>query len=130
MPGFSPKSLKRLETCHPKLRALMKRVVETIDISIIEGYRGEAMQNKYLELEVSNLPYPESAHNKIPSRAVDIVPYPTGYESAHMMAFVAGFVMATAKEMDIEICWGGDWDGNYTLDDEKFRDYWHFELKD
>ena len=42
----------------------------------------------------------------------------------------AGFVLGIARSMDIKLRWGGDWNMNFEVDDNKFDDFPHFELKE
>jgi hypothetical protein len=44
------------------------------------------------------------------------------------MAYFAGFVRATAKEMGIRVRLGIDWDDDFTLKDSNFIDMPHIEL--
>ncbi len=44
--------------------------------------------------------------------------------------YFAGFVMGTAAAMGVRLRWGGDWDGDTELDDQKFRDLVHFEERE
>ena len=37
-------------------------------------------------------------------------------------------MFAVAKEMGVKILWGGDWNGNGVIRDEKFQDLVHFEI--
>lgn len=68
-----------------------------------------------------------SQHNFTPSRAVDIVPYPEGWEDLERFHFVAGVIMTTARRLleegkiDNIIEWGGDW--------RSFKDLPHFQIK-
>ena len=43
--------------------------------------------------------------------------------------YFGGFVLGTAKEMDIAIRWGGDWNGDRDIDDQSFDDLPHFEVR-
>jgi len=67
--------------------------------------------------------------------AVDAVPYPIDWEDTKRMIFFAGFVICTAKRLKKEgkishdIRWGGDWDRDTELKDNRFQDYPHFELR-
>ena len=42
----------------------------------------------------------------------------------------AGFVLGIAKSIGITLRWGGDWDRDWTVMDNKFDDFPHFELID
>jgi len=39
-------------------------------------------------------------------------------------------VMGVAKQMNLPIRWGGDWDMDNDLDDSNFLDLVHFEIKE
>ena len=41
----------------------------------------------------------------------------------------AGFVLGVANQMGIKLRWGGDWDQDFEVQDNKFDDFPHFELK-
>ena len=45
------------------------------------------------------------------------------------MTLFAGFVMGIATGMGIDIRWGGDWNQNDQVKDNKFDDLPHFEVK-
>ena len=98
------------------------------DCSILEGHRNEADQNAAFAAGVSQLRWPESKHNRIPSEAVDVLPYPVRWSDVKRMYYFAGFVMAVGTAMDIPLRWGGDWDRDTEVLDNKFNDLAHFEL--
>ncbi len=142
MPKFSQKSRERLQTCHPELQRLFNEVVRDADCSIMCGHRGKDEQEKAVAAGFSKVQYQASKHNSLPSTAVDVWPYPfpgwpdepgiDAKENAkrwEIWGFFAGQVIATARQMGISIRWGGDWNGNLDLRDEKFRDLPHFELQ-
>ena len=130
MPHFSERSLKHLNTCDERLRRVMHRVVEEFDCAIIDGHREEKTQNDYHRSGVSQLNWPDSKHNEVPSRAVDVVPYPVDWHDREQMSFFAGYVLGMARSMGINIRWGGDWNKNWRVSDNKFDDLVHFELED
>ena len=63
-----------------------------------------------------------------PSLAVDVMPHPINWKDTERCVYFAGYVMATARRMGIAVRWGGDWDQDFEVADEKFRDFPHFEL--
>jgi peptidoglycan L-alanyl-D-glutamate endopeptidase CwlK len=130
MPKFGRKSRERLNTCNEDLIVLFKEVVKYFDCSVLEGHRGEKLQNKYFKEGNSKLKYPEGRHNKKPSNAVDVVPYPVDWNDREGMTYFAGFVKGIASQMGIPIRWGGDWNGNNNLKDNNFDDLPHFEIKE
>tara|TARA_R100001530_G_scaffold62281_1_gene44834 strand:+ start:269 stop:664 length:396 start_codon:yes stop_codon:yes gene_type:complete len=129
MPKFGKRSMERLNTCDEDLIALFQEVVKYFDCSVLEGHRGEEKQNKYFNEGKSKLKYPEGRHNKKPSNAVDVVPYPVDWEDREQMSYFAGFVKGVAYKMGIPIRWGGDWNNNNDLKDNNFDDLPHFELR-
>ena len=120
MPSFSKKSIDNLVTCDQKLQAILNRAIEDFDFSVIGGYRDEKTQNKYYDEGRSRLKYPYSNHNKYPSRAVDIVPYPIDWDDEFRFYKLATHVYQIASIMKIPIRWGGTW--------RTFKDLPHFEL--
>ena len=130
MPKIGKRSQERLNTCDEDLIALFKEVVKYFDCSVLEGHRGEEKQNKYFNEGKSKLKYPKGRHNKKPSNAVDVVPYPVDWEDRERMTYFAGFVKGVAYKMGIPIRWGGDWNNNNDLKDNNFDDLPHFELRE
>jgi peptidoglycan LD-endopeptidase CwlK len=136
MPTFGKHSRARLLTCHNKLQWLMEEAIKDgPDFSILCGHRGKAEQDAACRAGLSKAPFPTSKHNSMPSKAVDIAPYPIDWEDYGRFRALADHVLATAKRLGIEVRWGGDWDGDGKTRrdgdmDEKFVDLPHFELKE
>ena len=129
MPNFGKKSQERLNTCGPRLVELFEEVVEHFDCSVIQGYRDEAEQNKAFEGGFSKLKYPKGSHNKYPSLAVDIAPYPIDWKDRDRFHLFAGFVKGIASQMGLNIRWGGDWNSDTHTKDNNFDDLPHFEVR-
>jgi len=130
MAKFGRKSRERLETCHEDLQELFNEVIKFFDCSVLEGHRGEELQNKYFKKGNSKVKFPDGRHNKYPSNAVDVVPYPVDWDDTDRMYYFSGFVKGLAFTMGIPIRWGGDWNDNTEVKDTNFKDLPHFELKD
>ncbi|KKL07645.1 hypothetical protein LCGC14_2583960 [marine sediment metagenome] len=128
MPKFSERSRLILETCDPQLQTLFLEVVKTFDCIIVCGERREFEQNDLLRRGLSKLPYPKSKHNYIPSKAVDVYPYPINWQDRERMTYFAGFVMGKASTLGYRLRWGGDWDLDWNVRDNVFDDLGHFEL--
>jgi peptidoglycan LD-endopeptidase CwlK len=66
--------------------------------------------------------------------AADIAPWPVDYSQREEFTLLAGLVLGTSHQMlkngeiTHRVRWGGDWDSDYDLDDNKFDDLPHFEL--
>jgi peptidoglycan L-alanyl-D-glutamate endopeptidase CwlK len=130
MPRFGTRSKSRLHTCDGRLQDLFTVVVKSFDCTVIEGYRGKEKQNAAYEKGNSKLKFPKGKHNKTPSIAVDVIPYPIDWEDRDRMHYFAGFVLGIAKTMGLNIRWGGDWDQDTKTKDNKFDDLVHFEIKE
>ena len=99
MPRFSRKSKRKLDTCHESLQQLFNEVVKSFDCTVIEGHRGEKKQNEAYRKGNSKLKYPNGKHNKTPSIAVDVIPYPIDWKDRDRMHYFGGFVLGIAKKM-------------------------------
>tara|TARA_R100000458_G_C8262113_1_gene237519 strand:- start:34 stop:423 length:390 start_codon:yes stop_codon:yes gene_type:complete len=128
MAKFSERSLRRLSTCDVKLQSLFKEVIKHVDCSILEGHRDERRQEQLFEEGKTKVHYPFGRHNSKPSRAVDVTPYPVDWSDRERQTLFAGFVLGVAARMGINIRWGGDWDKDWKVRDNKFDDFPHFEL--
>lgn len=127
--AFSKLSQDRLKTCHPDLQKIFNTVINFTDCTILEGHRGKEAQNKAFAEGKSKLKWPNGMHNKLPSLAVDVTPYPIDWSDAGRLHVFAGRVLQIADEYGIELRWGGDWNGDGRTSDNRFDDLVHFELK-
>tara|TARA_R110002167_G_C12231240_1_gene609851 strand:- start:29 stop:424 length:396 start_codon:yes stop_codon:yes gene_type:complete len=130
MPRFGKSSKKRLLTCDKRLQEIFNEVIKYIDCSVLEGYRGEKRQNKLQEEGKSKVRYPKGRHNASPSLAVDVAPYPIDWNDRERFHLFAGYVLGVARGLGYTLRWGGDWNMNFKVNDNKFDDFPHFEIKD
>ena len=130
MPYFGRRSKKQLSTCDKKLQDVFNEVIKHVDCSVLEGHRGEVRQNELYEEGKTKVYFPNGRHNANPSRAVDVVPYPIDWDDRERFHLFAGFVLGIAKSIGITLRWGGDWDRDWTVMDNKFDAFPHFELID
>ncbi len=130
MPSFSARSLEKLNTCDERLQKIMKEAIKHVDFTILEGHRDEETQNEYFRQGKSKLKYPKGKHNSIPSKAIDVAPYPIDWSDTRRFDHLAGIIVGIGLTMGIKLRWGGDWDGDYSFKDQTFHDLPHFELKD
>ena len=128
MPNFSKTSLDRLATCDYRLQILFEEVVKHFDCTVICGHRGQAEQEAAYAARKSRARFGQSPHNFEPSRAVDVAPYPIDWNDLDRFQFFGGFVLGVAAAMGVPLRWGGDWNGNRKLSDNRFNDLPHFEL--
>lgn len=153
MPAFGKRSRKNLNTCAPEIQEICNEAIKHIDFSIVTGHRTKQEQNA-LYPKYTKLKWPHGNHNSYPSKAVDIAPYikPYGLIFGHkeqikeMMyrnnvskqeannfvlksyARLIGFIEAVAKQKEINIRVGIDWDGDFDMLDQNFHDLGHWEL--
>jgi len=135
MASFGKTSIERLLTCHAVLQDLMKRVVARRDCMIACGHRNEEDQNEAFDKGFSKLRFPQSKHNKFPSRAVDVVPWPEKWDDKEAFIDLALIIREEWDKMENEdkngfkLRWGGNWDiaGCHPLEYD-FIDLPHWEL--
>jgi len=134
MPHFGITSRKRLDTCHQDLQRIFEEVVKDYDCTIICGHRNEVAQMMAYESGKSQVPWPDSKHNRYPSMAVDVGPWPLDWNDRGAFYLLAGWVLCTADRLLKEgvvthrLRYGGDWNRNRATLDQKFNDLPHFEL--
>jgi len=125
---FGKKSKANLSTCHEDLQKVFNEVIKYVDCSVLEGHRDEWRQNKLFDEGKTKVKFPMGRHNSSPSRAVDVTPYPVDWDDRERQTLFAGFVLGIARGMDIKLRWGGDWDKDFQVMDNRFDDFPHFEL--
>ena len=128
MAKFGKKSRENLSTCHEDLQRLFNEVIKYVDCSILEGHREERRQEQLYAEGKTKVHYPMGRHNSKPSRAVDVSPWPIDWADRERQTLFAGFVLGMANRMGIDVRWGGDWNMNFKVKDNKFDDFPHFEL--
>ena len=129
MPYFGKESKKHLLTCDNKLQKVFNEVIKHVDCSVLEGHREKDRQNKLYKEGKTKVKYPNGRHNRQPSSAVDVTPYPVDWKDSERQTLFAGFVIGVASQMGIKLRWGGDWDQDFQVVDNRFDDFPHFELK-
>tara|TARA_R100000152_G_C6776865_1_gene206313 strand:+ start:2549 stop:2941 length:393 start_codon:yes stop_codon:yes gene_type:complete len=130
MPRFGTRSKQRLATCDERLQKVFNEVIKYVDCSVLEGHRGQERQDKLYEEGKTKLKFPNGRHNMAPSNAVDVTPYPVDWKDRERQTLFAGFVLGIAQSMGIKLRWGGDWDMDFQVMDNRFDDFPHFEIKE
>lgn len=128
MPQFSKLSRAKLSTCHPDLQLLFNEIIKFFDCRIMEGHRDEQAQEQAFRDGKSDKRWPDGRHNSFPSMAVDVYPLPIDFTNTEAFYYFAGFVKGYAQKMGIKIRYGGDWDSDNDLKDQKLFDLVHFEI--
>ncbi len=138
---FGKTSSVRLQTCHKDLQRVMYKAIELsiIDFGIASGYRSpEEQQELYKQGRTkvgSIVTYVDgvkrkSKHNYSPSNAVDIYAYVDGkacWEKEHLY-YLGGVIMTCARNLNVELRWGANFNRDADLTNENFYDLPHYEL--
>jgi peptidoglycan L-alanyl-D-glutamate endopeptidase CwlK len=102
----------------------------------------------------SKVQFPNGEHNKIPSEAVDAMPWPVVWpekilawlkfhidqdpeapelkkdlEELLRIYHFSGMIRGIGKARKIDIRWGGDWDSDTFFSDQNFNDLAHYERR-
>lgn len=125
---FGSRSMQRLETCHQDIQFVLKDAIHIIDFTILCGHRNEEDQEKAFLAGRSKLRFPQSKHNKTPSLAVDIAPWPIDWHNKNRFYLLIGIILGLSRSMGIKMRSGGDWDMDGDITDQLFNDLPHFEL--
>jgi len=132
MRKWGDKSKEVRADLHPTLVHYLDRALQEVaDISLICGHRNQADQMKAYFSGNSTLMWPQGKHNSLPSLAVDFRPYPMPKFKAKVwaaLAYTAGRIIQMAAEDGVKIRWGGDWDADGDLTNQKFDDLFHLEV--
>ena len=135
MPKFSKTSKGKLATCHEDLQTIFEYVIKYFDCTVVCGHRTAEKQNAAYKKGYSKVRFPNSKHNPLPAMAADVIPWPIVWDDHDRMRYFAGYVMGVARmlkvigEIEHDVRWGGDWDMDTELKDNKFMDLPHFELR-
>ena len=123
---FGKKSKARLKGVDPKLVNVLNELIKIMDVTIIEGLRSAERQQELLEKGATKVKYSKHMEGK----AVDLAPYPIDWENRDGFYYMGGMIRGIAKQMGINIRFGGDWDSDGDTKDNNFDDLVHVELKE
>jgi len=118
--SFGTTSRKRLAMCHPTLIKLAEVAIRDFDFSVVCGHRNKHDQTAAFESGHSKAEWGQSPHNLLPSRAMDLVPWPSQYSNKLLQSRLGHYMLGVAAALEIRIKWGGDF--------KTFYDAPHFEL--
>ena len=118
--AYGTKSAERLAQVHPDLQKVFNEAIKEspLDFSITEGLRTRERQKALFDAGKSQTM--NSRH--MTGKAVDIAVIREGEVTWDFKYYqtVADHIKKVAKELEIELVWGGDW--------QSFKDGPHFEL--
>ena len=122
------------------LDLVIREVGRWLDLDIIETHRSVERQKQLFAQGVTRIDGVTrlSAHNYVPSRAVDIAPHPVSYASSAKSVGrwyqMIGALKQAAQTLRASgaiahgITSGGDWDSDNEFGDQNFDDLSHVEL--
>lgn len=132
---FGTISEYNLSSCSPPLQHLLREAIRRapkwLDFAVTCGHRNQVDQDKAFRDKASTKQWPNSKHNTLPSRAVDIRPASPfnakDWNDKLRFARIIGFIECIAVELGIPIRLGMDWDRDGQSIDETFIDLPHIE---
>ena len=126
-------SLARLQGVDETLVNVVKRAIEIseVDFTVLEGVRTLERQR---ELYAHGRTAPgkivtwtmKSRH--IEGKAVDLVPYPLDWNDLEKFNKIKDAMFKAAKEQDVNLRWGADWDQDGHYREKGETDSPHFEI--
>lgn len=118
----------RLKQCCPEIQSVIKEVLYYRDITILCCYRSKEDQEKMFMQGTSKAHAGQSAHNYLPSLAIDVIPYPIPMKdgewdsNASDWKDLSDLIFDIAKTKGVDLTWGGNW--------KKLVDKPHYEITD
>ena len=101
--NYSKLSLKRMSECHPDLQKIALELIKEMDVTVLCGHRNKADQEKAFNSGASKKHWPNSKHNKTPSLAIDIAPYPIQWKNLEPYKEMRERIAKIAKRLGIKI---------------------------
>jgi len=122
---FSKSSINKLNTVDKRLQLLANEVLEIspYDFAITEGLRTLEKQQEHFKKGVSKCDGIKNKSKHQEGKAIDIMVYDENSKGTWEERYyreVANIFKQKARELNINIRWGGDW--------KSFKDCPHFEL--
>lgn len=122
---FGKRSRNRLKGVDSRLVNVLNELIKIMDVTVIEGLRSAERQEELLAKGATKVKYSKHMEGK----AVDIAPYPIDWNDRERFHYMGGMVRGIAKALNLDIRWGGDWDSDGEIKDNKFDDLVHIEIK-
>lgn len=122
---FGKRSRERLKGVDARLVNVLNELIKMMDVTVIEGLRSAERQKELLAKGATKVKYSKHMEGK----AVDIAPYPIDWENRDGFYYMGGMVRGIAKQLNIDIRFGGDWDSDGDTKDNNFDDLVHIELR-
>jgi peptidoglycan L-alanyl-D-glutamate endopeptidase CwlK len=131
---LSDRSLERAKDVNPKLINLIllaiRRTPIDFGVAWMGGKRTAEEQNQLFKEGYSQCDGYVKISKHQSGDAIDLNVFVGSkmVDNKEMLCVVAGVIFACASELNIKIRWGGDWNSDGNILDNKFNDQYHFEL--
>ena len=125
MPKFGKRSKERLKGVDSRLVNVLNELIKIMDVTIIEGVRSAERQEELLKKGATKVKYSKHMEGK----AVDLAPYPIDWINRDGFHYMGGMIRGIAKQLNVPVRWGGDWDSDGDVKDNGFDDLVHVEIK-
>lgn len=113
-------SLAQLGTCHPDLQRLIKDAAAGVaagdlaytgitDMTVSCGWRGKKDQEAAFAAGTSKVHWPDGTHNRSPSDAADVEPYPEKWSDPVKLAVLHAYIVGLARQRGMKLR-GISWD--------------------
>lgn len=129
MREFSQAEESKLATCDDRLQLLVRTVNGEFPLLVVYGHRSEVEQEKAVVNGFSKVHFPNSKHNSLPSKAVDLAPWPLDWNNTARFRELYHKVMEVAARLGIKLRAGADFNEDGDLTNDRFLDLPHYELK-
>lgn len=148
---LSATSLKRLEGVKKSLKDVVLRAIEIseVDFTVLEGVRtkeqayinygkgrtaaqlqAKGVPTKYAQPTLAKVTWLNDplGSKHMTGDAVDLAPYPIDWNDLKRFDQVAEAMFKAAKELNVSIRWGADWDNDGIFREKGETDSPHFEI--
>jgi peptidoglycan L-alanyl-D-glutamate endopeptidase CwlK len=122
---FGKRSKERLKGVKPELVNVLNELVKIMDVTVIDGLRTKERQEELVASGASKTKYSKHLEGK----AVDLAPYPIDWKDRDRFHYMGGMIRGIAKQLNVNVRWGGDWDSDGETKDNGFDDLVHVELR-
>jgi hypothetical protein len=100
-------------------KVILNEAIRVTDFKVVKGHRGEEEQTHAYVTGASQVDWPDSKHNSIPSMGVDLAPYPIDWKDLKRFYILYGVIKAIAFQHGVKITCGVEWgwdEGHYQLE--------------
>ena len=126
---FGRRSRERLKGVDVKLVNVLNELIKIMDVTIIEGVRSDEKQKEYFDKGKSKIDGITKKGQHQLGKAVDLAPYPIDWNDRDTFYYMGGMLRGIAQQLNINIRYGGDWDGDGKTKDNNFDDLVHIEIR-